>query len=140
MVNLYKRSLDTTYVMKKTFIKGWLTVSGFLPAIALAQVDPVDSSNRNSAPDVPANRVTSYGELIDLIILIARWMFGILMAVGLLYLIYAAFRYLLAQGDDDKITEARKALTWSIIAIVIGFLAWGLIGLVESFWGEAFTS
>ena len=68
-----------------------------------------------------------------MIVKIGRWMFAILMALGIVFVLYAAFLYLVAQGDDTKITTAKKVLIYSIVALVVGVLAGGVSVVVQDF-------
>ena len=49
-------------------------------------------------------------------------MFGILMALGIVFVLYAAFLYLIAQGNDEKLKGAKNVLIYSVVALVVGVL------------------
>ncbi|MEX2054136.1 MAG: peptidoglycan-binding protein [Candidatus Colwellbacteria bacterium] len=68
---------------------------------------------------------------------IARWMFGILMALGIIMVLYSAFLYLFSGGDDTRISTARKTLTYAIVALVIAVLAGGVGVLVQNIIGTS---
>jgi len=63
---------------------------------------------------------------------VADWLFTIFMIVAVIAIIYSAFLYLTAAGDETKVTKARKALTYAIIAIVIALLAGSIPILLEN--------
>jgi len=81
--------------------------------------------------------VSTLGGIQGIIITVSQWMFGILMAVGIVFAMYSAFLFLTSQGEPDKLDKARKTLIWTIVAIFIGFLAWGTVGLVENLLGAS---
>lgn len=119
--------------MKKLVVKTSLLLSGLLPGVALAE-EPFDPRNPgNDPPSLPEDAPTDFETLITVIITIARWMFGILMALGVVFVLYAAFLYLIAQGDDTKISTAKKVLIYSIVALVIGVLAGGISVVIQEF-------
>ena len=50
----------------------------------------------------------------------------------LLFIVYAGFLFVTAQGDQSQITKARSALTWSVIGGVIVLGANLLIEVIEN--------
>lgn len=75
--------------------------------------------------------------LIGLLNTLATWLFGILIAVGVIFLILAGFQFILARGDDSKLGAARSMLLWSLVGIAVGALAWffkdTVLGLLAPF-------
>lgn len=63
---------------------------------------------------------------------IGNWMFGILLGLAVLFLLYAAFTYLRAGGDPGKVDEAKNIIIYAIIAIVVAVLAKGIVMLAQS--------
>ena len=49
--------------------------------------------------------------------------------------IYAAFLYLTAAGNEQRVDKAKKQLLYSVIAIAIGIMSASLPALVNSFLG-----
>ena len=60
-------------------------------------------------------------------------MFGILMALGIVFVLYAAFLYLMAQGNEERINTAKTVLIYSIVALIVGVLAGGVSVLIQDF-------
>ena len=74
----------------------------------------------------------SFTELIeDIIDWIAN--IGILIAVGMI--IYAGVLFMIAGGSEEKITTARKTLTWSLVGLAILIMGKNWIALIESILG-----
>ncbi len=117
--------------MKKLAVKTSLLLSGLLPGVALAQFNP--SEGDRQLPDLPTDAPTDFGTLIGFIVTIARWMFGILMALGIVFVLYAAFLYLIAQGNTEKVDNAKRVLIYSVVALVVGVLAGGVSVVVQDF-------
>ncbi|MDO8302682.1 MAG: hypothetical protein Q7T18_05535 [Sedimentisphaerales bacterium] len=58
-----------------------------------------------------------------LILSIFDWLFYALIIVTIFFVLMAAFKYLTADGDPGKVSEASKQLLYAAIAIVVGILA-----------------
>jgi type IV secretory pathway VirB2 component (pilin) len=52
--------------------------------------------------------------------------------VAVMMIIYAGFLYVTARGNDTKITEARKALTWAVIGAAILLGAWVISQAIQT--------
>lgn len=91
--------------MKKIKIIATSTGMALLPLAVFAQVAPGQA-------------------LINLVYTIASWLFALLIAVGVVFLILAGFQFILARGDESKLSSARSMLLWSLVGIGVGALAW----------------
>lgn len=107
--------------MKKFLIISALTL---LPLLAIAQAPP-------PTPTV----ITSYGDVIRVINTIGNWMFGLLLALAAIFIIYAAFLYLTAAGNEEQVSKAKTIIIYAIVAIVVGILARGIVVVVQSLLG-----
>lgn len=105
--------------MKKVLIS---SISALLPLTAFAQTP---------LPTV----VTSYSGVIGVINTIGNWMFGILLALAVIFIVYAAFLYLTAAGDEKKIGQAKDIIIYAVVAIVVAVLAKGIILVAQSLVG-----
>ena len=90
-----------------------------LPLVALAQGQPYGS--------VPA--------VLNLICSVVNVLFTILIVVAIVYIILAAFKYLTASGDPEKIKVANFQLLYAAIAVGIGFLAKAIPLVMGNFLG-----
>jgi hypothetical protein len=86
--------------------------------------EPLPGASDPTGPGTPE-------EVIGVIDTIAGWMFGILMALGTVFILYAAFLFLASTGNSEKIATARRALIWAIVALFIGVLAGSVSLLVK---------
>ncbi|NIN92483.1 hypothetical protein GTO36_05785 [bacterium] len=110
--------------MKRKIIAGLSLMSlwGFaLPVFA--QVEP------------PPEPVTSIEDIINLIDTAATWLFTIILAVAVVMLLYAAFRWMTAGGDETAIASSRKLLIYALVGIGIAFLAKGLVSVIRQLVG-----
>jgi len=93
-------------------------VSAILPVLAFAQVggDPPTSFS----PDL-----TSLGNTI----VNAVWIVFTIMAI--ICFVFAAFLFLTSGGSPEKVQAARAAFLWGVAGVVVGILAYTIVGLVR---------
>lgn len=109
---------------EKLFNAGMSIGVSLLPYVAFAQ--------RYSAPDAP----TSVGEFEDVIDIVLTWMFSFLVFLAVVFVIVAAYKYLTAAGDPEKVKSASNTLIYAAIAIAVALLARGLPFLVGGLIGR----
>jgi len=61
------------------------------------------------------------------------WFGRIIAVLGVIVILYAAFLYMTAGGDEEKIATAKKILIAGVIGVALAIIAYGIIGLVASF-------
>lgn len=76
-------------------------------------------------------KADTFAELIDIIINI---IFYLAVGVAPIMIIVAGFYFITAVGDPEKINTAKRIILWTLIGLLIVFLAKGLI----VFFGEMF--
>ena len=99
--------------MKKILARLTLGVL-LLPVMVLAQ------------GDTPAADWDS-GAVVDTIEAIVDWLFYILIFAAVVVIILAAYTFLTAGGDPDKVKKARDYILYALIALVVAFLARALV-------------
>lgn len=100
-------------------IKTWLVRSPLFATIVAAGV--TISSNVAYAQ---AN-VTDQKGLGQVFCNIINWMIYILLAVSIIMILFAAFQYVTGGDDQEKISKARKTITWAAVGLVVALLAKG---------------
>lgn len=107
--------------MKKGFLT---TTSLFLPLLTLAIV-------KQSVPDKDATPLgTGVGGIGDIIVTIAIWMYIILLALAVVFILLAAFKYL-TSGGGEGVAVAHKMLIYAVVAIAVAILAQGIIFVIR---------
>lgn len=66
---------------------------------------------------------------------IVNWVFTILLVVAALFIVLAAFTFVTAGGDPEKVNTARNQVLYAIIGVAVAFLARGLVALVRTIVG-----
>lgn len=105
-----------------------LSLAGFL-ALSLAGViaaegtsgggDVINFSTTLGAPDVP-----------QVITRIINFLFALLIVIAVCAIIVSAILFITAAGNAERIGKARDFLIYSLIALVVGFLAKGLVKFI----------
>ena len=89
------------------------------PLIAFAQ--PVESP------------IQSLGDVQKVLNSVATWLSTFFFIIAIIFIILAAFQYLTASGDEDKIKKAKQQLIYAIVAIVVALLATGIDNIIGTF-------
>lgn len=76
-----------------------------------------------SATPISATGEQAVNALTGIIDKIGTWALILLGALATIYIIIAAFDFIMAKGDPAEITKARKAITYALVALVIGAVA-----------------
>jgi hypothetical protein len=101
-----------------------------LPALAAAQGFGTPAGvPPEPAPVSGASAGTVYGILNQVITIL----FYVLMFAAVICILLAAFYYLTAQGDGEKVGKAKATLLYAVIAIVIAVLARSVPFIVATF-------
>ena len=96
-----------------------------LPYLAVAQ----------GPTTAPRANVTTFDQLIQFINRLAGWFAAIIIAISIFYILYAAYKYLTAAGDAEKIKEANHTLIYALVAVGVAILAYALPRLIGSLFG-----
>lgn len=95
-------------------------------ALALAPI------NVYAQPAVPTP-VDNLSDIVHFIDQAARWFFAVILALAVVYLLYAAFLYLTAAGDPGKTEKAKNIIIYAITGIAVALIAGGITSVVTSF-------
>jgi uncharacterized membrane protein YozB (DUF420 family) len=78
-----------------------------------------------------AQEVNIPTNLPDAVARIVGPLFSILIAISVIFLLYAGYTFVTAGGDASKIETARNTLIFAIIGIVVAFLSLGIYNLLK---------
>jgi len=115
--------------MKSISQKLGLLVSGLgalLPVLAMAQGTLPAAPNQLTS--LPAFQTWICGYVVG-------WLFTFLVILTVVFVLLAAFRYLTASGDPEKVKGASNMLIYAAVAIVVALFARGLPLIVGSVFG-----
>ena len=104
-----------------------------LPALAFAQTLPEPVAPTAAA--VPQGQITSLQGVLQTLCTVFAWAFYFLIVIAVIFVIVAAFKYLTAAGDPEKVKSAGATLLYAAIAIGVALLARAVPLIVGSFLG-----
>ena len=104
-----------------------------LPALAFA--DSFTDPNAPQQTNVPQGQLTSLQGVLQLLCTVFAWAFYFLLVIAVIFVIVAAFKYLTAAGDPEKVKSAGSTLLYAAIAIGVALLARAVPLVVGSFLG-----
>ncbi len=108
---------------KKTVVQFVLVLLSTYPVITLAQV---------VLPSIPGEYGGTIGGIVDVaadVILTAVWTIAVTFVV--IMFVLAGFKYLTAQGDPTKVSEAHRAVIWGLAGTAVIVLSWSVISAVR---------
>lgn len=77
--------------------------------------------------------VTSVGGLVGILTGVVMWIYIIFFVIAVLFILLAAFGYLTAAGDAEKLNTAKNRIIYAVVAIVVALLAYGVDAIIRGF-------
>ena len=76
---------------------------------------------------------TSVGGIVDVLRSVVRWIYIIFFIIAVMFVLFAAFSYLTAGGDPERVTTAKNQIIYAAIAIAVALLAVGFEQIIRTF-------
>jgi len=76
---------------------------------------------------------TTVTSIVSLLGQIVKWVYIIFFIIAVLFIILAAFAYLTAGGDEEKVKNAKNRIIYAAVAIVVALLAVGFESIIRNF-------
>lgn len=73
---------------------------------------------------------TGHGDLIGFVFFIVSFAISFSVLIAVISLVITGFKYIFSMGDEEKIKEATKSLTFSLLGLIIVFLSPALIEFI----------
>ncbi len=90
--------------------------------VAMQLAVPMAVLAQGQGPATPPP-VTNLCDVISIIETITNWLLIFLIIIAVIFVIMAAFKYLGAGGDSEKVGAANKQIIYAAVAVAIGLLA-----------------
>ena len=119
-------------MLMNKLLKNSITVG----AIALQLVVPMMVLAQGTAPNIGDTQIRDLCGIIDTIKNITNWMLVFLIIIAVIFVIMAAFKYLGAGGDSEKVGAANKQIIYAAVAVAVGLLAKAVPFIVASILGQ----
>ena len=104
-----------------------------LPTFAFAQYLP--PAQPPVPTNVPQGNIQSINGVLQSLCTVFAYMFYFLIVLAVIFVLIAAFRYLTASGDPEKVKGAGNMLIYTAVAIGVALLARAIPLVVASFLG-----
>lgn len=132
---IYRKVGKSLSSMRQNFLK-----YGFSAALFALALVPLMAAAQGGAPSsLPTIGTTPTG-LIGILCGLANWMFTFLVVLAVIFVIYAAFKYLTAGGEPENVGKASSMLIYAAVAIAVAILAKGFPLLIGNLMGAGFSA
>lgn len=64
---------------------------------------------------------------------VVQYTYTIFFIVAVIFILFAAYQFLFARGEPEKIKGARNSITWAVVAIAIAMISVGAAQLIKNF-------
>ena len=108
----------------KNLIKIGITLSLLAPLAGFAQ-----------GGITPVNPLGEQTNIITIIDRVSQWALGLLLVLAAVFIIYAAYLYLTAAGNEENVGKAKNVIIYAAIAIAVGLLSRVIVFLVRGLIG-----
>lgn len=123
---------DVIKIMKNIFKKISLLILMFLiMAIPFFWIQAAKGDATEGSISNPLN-ADSFSELIQGII---NWVIIIGQSIAVIMIIWSGFLFMTSEGDPEKISKAKKSLTWALVGLLVLLIGDGFIGIVKDLLG-----
>ncbi len=102
----------------------------FAPLLVLGQGDFMPEPSDQLGTGLGDQYSFSDKSIVEVVETIGSYVIGILVIVAVFYVLWAAYTFITAAGDTEKITSARNRIMYAGIGIIVALLARGIIALV----------
>ncbi len=113
---MFKR-FDTTKIVRIVRMARWAILLG--PSVAFGQKSPINN----------------YKDLVGRLCDFAYLLYAIGIAVGIIFILITAYRYMTAGGDAAKVSAAHQSILYGLIGFAVAILANGMPSLVSTILG-----
>lgn len=100
------------------------------PVATVGAIDPLDGAcKNNAASEICANKDDNGTDLIGKIVDVLLFVVG---ALSVVMIIVSGILYVSSTGDAGRVSKAKNTLTYSIVGLVVSFLAFAIVNWVRA--------
>ncbi len=111
-----------------------------LIAIVAAPMMGLVANAQEGPPSMPGEGpITSLTEAKTVLENILGWVYTFFFIVAAIMILVAAFQYLTAGGNEEKVKKAKNSLIYAVIAIAIALVAMGVDNIIANIVGGSET-
>jgi len=71
-------------------------------------------------------------DVVQIIVNARNWFAGVVVIIAVGVILFGAFAYMTAGGDDKKVDVARKILINGVIGIIVALFAYGIVSFIST--------
>jgi len=86
-----------------------------------------------SAQGVTIDNPLAAGDIPTLVNKIADWLLGIGSIIAVIMVLWSALLFMTSGGSKERVTQARKTLTYAVVGLTVLLLAKGVTLLIKNF-------
>lgn len=90
-------------------------------------------------PGIAQTGPTTVSGLVDVLRNVVRWIYVIFFIIAVMFILFAAFSYLTAGGEPEKLNKAKNQIIYAAVAIAVALLAIGFEVIIRAFLGAPDT-
>lgn len=79
---------------------------------------------------VPPEEPEEIEKTIGSVVTVVFWIFTV---IAVIMMIIAAYYFLTAAGDPEKVNTARNYIIWTVVALVVAFLSRAIVTLIKRY-------
>ncbi|MBI2013428.1 MAG: hypothetical protein HYS87_01220 [Candidatus Colwellbacteria bacterium] len=83
--------------------------------------------------DAPSTAFEDISGFMGLLTRIFNFLFGLFLVAASFLFLYAGVVYLLARGNTEELDKAKSILVWSVVAVAVAVVAWGIPKAIQGF-------
>jgi ATP-dependent Zn protease len=96
--------------------------------------NPMTLVNEIASDDGPYSSDTDSDTIFNAVSLVVNIVFSLLSLVFLILTIYSGMNWMMAQGNEEKVTKSKNTLIQAIIGLVIIIGSWGIWEIIVRIW------
>src|SRR5688572_29383108 len=96
-------------------------------SLALVAVPTLASAQWNQGQRNAGESALPKGSIIDIAKQTMNWLLALVGFIGIIGFVIAGILYLTAAGDEDRIEQAKKAMMYSIIGVIVALIGFVII-------------
>lgn len=111
-----------------------LTLAGLLAPVLISVKIASGQSFKSAAEELAkGSPITSPQQIFTILTNIIKYVYTIFFVVAIIFILIAAFNFLTAKDNPEKIKGARNQIMWAVVAIVVALMAVGVRVIIENF-------
>ncbi|KKR89198.1 MAG: hypothetical protein UU85_C0004G0038 [Candidatus Wolfebacteria bacterium GW2011_GWA2_42_10] len=77
--------------------------------------------------------IKEVSDLVGILTKVLAWIYTILFIIAIIFILIAAFTYLTAQADPEKIKTATRQIMWAAVAIAVALISVSINVIISNF-------